>query len=71
MKCRAFKVYENIVYIVRIYTQTDMVRGPAGMLVRFIDFAKAHDKVDGEKLWFCMQSVGVNGRFLQVSTGSV
>ena len=48
-----------------------MVRGPAGMLVRFIDFAKAYDKVDGEKLCFFMKSVGVNGRFLQVSTVSV
>ena len=45
--------------------QTEMVRKPAGMLVAFIDFAKAYDKVDQEKLWSCLQSVGVNGRFLR------
>ena len=42
-----------------------MVRKPAGMLVAFIDFAKAYDKVDRVKLWSCLQSVGVNGRFLR------
>ena len=45
--------------------QTEMVRKPAGMLVAFIDFAKAYDKVDRVKLWSCLQSVGVNGRFLR------
>ena len=42
-----------------------MVRKPAGMLVAFIDFAKAYDKVDRVKLWSCLQCVGVNGRFLR------
>ena len=42
-----------------------MVRKPAGMLVAFADFAEACDKVDREKLWSCLQSVGVNGRFLR------
>lgn len=36
-----------------------MVRKPARMLVAFID------KVDREKLWSCLQSAGVNGRFLR------
>ena len=44
---------------------TEMVRKPVGMLVAFIDFAKAYDNVDREKLWSCLQSVGVNGRFLR------
>ena len=35
------------------------------MLVAFIDFSKAHDKVDREKLWSRLQSVGVEGRFLR------
>ena len=30
--------------------ETEMVRKPAGMLVAFIDFAKASDKVNREKL---------------------
>ena len=45
--------------------QIEMVRKPAGMLVAFIDFAKVYDKVDREKLRSCLQSVGVNGRFLR------
>ena len=45
--------------------QTEMVRKPGGMLAAFINFAKAYDKVDREKLWSCLQSVGVNGRFLR------
>ena len=35
------------------------------MLVSFIDFAKAYEMVDREKLWFCLQSMGVNSRFLR------
>ena len=35
------------------------------MLVAFIDFSKAYDKVDREKLWSCLQSAGVEGRFLR------
>ena len=45
--------------------QTEVVRKPDGMLVAFIDFAKAYDKVNREKLWSCLQSVGVKGRCLQ------
>ena len=39
--------------------QTEVVRKPDGMLVAFIDFAKAYDNVNREKLWSCLQSVGV------------
>ena len=49
-----------------------MVRKPGGMLVAFMDFAKAYDKVDREKLWSCLQSVGVNGQVsddFEVNTG--
>ena len=45
--------------------QTELVRKPDGMLVAFIDFAKAYDKVNQEKLWSCLQSVGVKGRCLR------
>ena len=31
--------------------QTELVKKPDGMLVAFIDFAKAYDKVNREKLW--------------------
>ena len=31
----------------------------------FIDFSKACNKVDREKLWSCLRSVGVEGRFLR------
>ena len=44
--------------------QTEMVRADRGMLVAFIDFAKAYDKVDRGKLWRCLEQLGVNGRFL-------
>ena len=44
--------------------QTEIVRKPVGMFVAFIDFVRAYDKVDREKMWSCLQSVGVNGRFL-------
>ena len=45
--------------------QTEMVRADRGMLVAFIDFAKAYDKVDRGKLWRCLEQLGVNGRFLR------
>ena len=43
-----------------------MTSKPAGMLVAFIDFAKAHDKIDRVKLWSCLQCVSEQ----QVSTVS-
>ena len=44
--------------------QIEMVSKPAGMLVAFINFVKVYDNVDRGKLWSCLQSVGMNGRFL-------
>ena len=41
--------------------QTELARKPDGMLVAFIDFTKAYDKVNWE-LWSCLQSMGVKGR---------
>ena len=35
------------------------------MLVAFIDFTKAYDKMNWEKLWSCLQRVGVKGRCLR------
>lgn len=37
--------------------------GP-GMLVAFIAFSKAYDKVDRKKLWSCLERMGINGKFL-------
>ena len=45
--------------------QTQMVRKSTGMLVVFIDFSKAYDKVVREKLWSCLQSMGMSGKFLR------
>ena len=35
-----------------------------GMLVSFIDFKKAYDKVDRGKLWGCLKGMGIGGRAL-------
>ena len=43
----------------------EMVKKEGGMLVAFIDFTKAFDKVDREKSWGCLEQLGVNGKFLQ------
>ena len=42
-----------------------MVKWNDGMLVAFIDFSKAYDKVNRDKSWSCLQSVGVKGSFLR------
>ena len=34
------------------------------MLVAFIDVSKAYDKVDWEKLWSCLERMGINDKFL-------
>ena len=39
--------------------QTEVIKRKDGMLVAFIDFSKAYDKVDRENLWSCLKSVGV------------
>ena len=45
--------------------QTEMAKATRGMLVAFIDFAKAYDKVDRGKLWVLLEKLGINGRFLR------
>ena len=40
-----------------------MVKRNDDMLVAFIDFSKAYDKVDWDNLWSCLQSVGVKWSF--------
>ena len=34
------------------------------MLVSFIDFKKAYDRVDRGKLWGCLKGMGIGGRAL-------
>ena len=63
--CGIIAMYTPIHTHVYTETETEMVKKPAGMLVVFIDFEKAYDKVDQVKLWSCLQSVGVNSRFLR------
>ena len=44
--------------------QTEMAKAAKGMMVAFIDFTKAYDKVDQVKLWSCLEQLGINDRFL-------
>ena len=44
--------------------QMEMLEKVNGMLVAFIDFSTAYDKVDRDKLWGCLEQLGVNGKFL-------
>ena len=48
--------------------QTEMAKAAKGMVVAFVDFAKAYDKVDREKMWGCLEQLGVNGRFPRLCT---
>ena len=41
-----------------------MALKPEGMLAAFIDFEKAYDRVDRQKLWKCQWQNGVRGCFL-------
>ena len=36
----------------------------AEIMIAFIDFSKAYDNADSEKLWKCVETLGVNGKFL-------
>ena len=51
--------------------QTEMVRKPAGMLVAFIDFAKAYDKVNLREVVVLSAECGREWQVSKVSTGSV
>ena len=44
--------------------QMEIVKKANGMMVAFIDFSKAYDKVDNRKLWSCLEGLGINGKFL-------
>ena len=44
--------------------QTEIAKAAKGMLVALIDFTKAYDMVDRGKMWWCLEWLGVNGRFL-------
>ena len=44
--------------------QTEIAKAAKDMLVAFIDFTKAYDTVDRGKMWWCLERLGVNGRFL-------
>lgn len=57
-------VETNILSLVLI-GQAGMLKQSNGMLIAFIDFSKAYNMVDREKLWSCLQSVGMHGKFLR------
>ena len=44
--------------------QMEMLKKSQGMMIAFIDFSKAYDKVDRDKLWKCLEKLGVNSKFL-------
>ncbi len=35
-----------------------------GILAAFIDFREAYDRVDGSKLWDCLDGAGLKGRLM-------
>ena len=41
------------------------------MLVACIDFTKAYDMVDRGKMRWCLEQLGVNGRFLTCFSGGL
>ena len=45
--------------------QLEISKNPQGMMVAFLDFSKAYDRVDREKLWTCLQDLGIIGTFLK------
>ena len=45
--------------------QLEIAKNPEGMLVAFLDFSKAYDKVDRKKLWTRLHDMGINGSFLK------
>ena len=44
----------------------EMLKKSRGIMISFIDFFKAYDKVGRDKLWkfTCLEKLGVNGKFL-------
>ena len=45
--------------------QLEIAKNPEGMLVAFLDFSKAYDRVDRKKLWTRLHDMGINGSFLK------
>ena len=54
----------DLVLMLVLLGQTEMAKAAKGMMVAFIDFTKAYDKVDRVKLWGCLEQLGINDRFL-------
>ena len=48
-----------------LLAQTRMSGRDNGMFVTFVDFRKAYDRVNREKLWVCLKNVGVRGCILE------
>ena len=44
--------------------QMEMMKKLRGLMAAFIDFSKAYDRIDRGKLWKCLESMGVNDKFL-------
>ena len=49
-----------------LVAQSSVARKKEGCLTAFIDFSQAYDRVHRGKLWRCLESVGVSGKFLEV-----
>ena len=49
-----------------LVAQSSVARKKEGCLTAFIDFSKAYDRVHRGKLWRCLESVGMSGKFLEV-----
>ena len=48
-----------------LLAQTRMSGRDNGMFATFVDFRKAYDRVNREKLWVCLKNAGVRGRMLE------
>ena len=44
--------------------QMEMLKKSSGLMVAFIDFSKAYDRIDRGKLWKSLETVGVSSKFL-------
>ena len=44
--------------------QMEMLKKSHGLMIAFIDFSKAYDKVVRDRLWKCLGKLGVSGKFL-------
>ena len=60
---KGYSCMEQVLSLVLLgQSQVSMKR--EGMLVAYIDFLKAYDRIDRMKLWSCLSSNGICGRFL-------